>query len=554
MADKQTKLAATLQAGRKLRSGSSFSPAPLRLSGLSSTPAERSGGSGIPVSSTPDLSVPVSSIMTAATTASSTAVSLPYIPTNCTPERPGQAVEIELHPSPHAENFESPQRTSRRLLSSVVKPAARGRRSSPDRSELSALQDRIRSLESKLRERSRSPLRREHSRRSDRRRHHSPARRYGSPVRDTVSRSVRYRVPTRSPSPADSQASVFSRLGPMRAASMSPEPADHDQNDISWSTIVDLGMVLAGHHEAQPAESASGTGLLAKGASKDKPRLSFPPSSGVVQSLQQAFDRFSGGHELNEVPPSQMPGDVTTKIPVGKFGQGFKHKFHGGEDFPMSVKSLTPTPDELSFLGGKDEPAVPVKQVADLEFLMRKNVRVLSSLDWLLNTLQEVYNLPNHDPAVLEALWGHIRRCLQYSTDFSSGALISSIIMRRESFVRACDPAKVPKRTHAWATLRPPFSSNSTALLGDAAATLRSSAREDREMSLMSSLAARQSNSSRQDSRRTTSYRDNSETSRFSRPNRGRGSFRGRQNFRSNRDGQSSKSTKSNDKSTTKSQ
>jgi len=251
------------------------------------------------------------------------------------------------------------------------------------------------------------------------------------------------------------------------------------------------------------------------------PGFLFPPSSGVVQAIHKAFSRFSGGLDLEAIPPSQMPGDVTTKVPVSKFGQGFQPKFHGGEEFPIPIKSLTPTPDESSFLRRGEEPSVPCRKVADLEFLLRKNVRVLSSLDWLLTTLKEVSALPHQDPAVLEALWTHVRKCLAFSTDFSAGALISSVILRREGFLRSCDTAKVPKRTHTWATLRPPFARTSTALLGDATAVLRTTAREDRELELMSTLSARQAPSRQRSNQRQPTTRDTGSASfsRSARPN-----------------------------------
>ena len=80
----------------------------------------------------------------------------------------------------------------------------------------------------------------------------------------------------------------------------------------------------------------------------------------------------------------------------------------------LTVKSLNPTPEEKSFLCPNAEPAVPIAKCADIEFLLRKNIRTLSSLDWLLRTLQEVNALPHQDGADLDSLRSHIRSTLAY--------------------------------------------------------------------------------------------------------------------------------------------
>jgi hypothetical protein len=231
-------------------------------------------------------------------------------------------------------------------------------------------------------------------------------------------------------------------------------------------------------------------GLLARDVTETPARTSFPPSTGVVSSLQKSYERFTGGRDLTDFKPNQLPGNVTTKVPFNKFGVGFSKKFHGGEDFPLQVKAAHPSPEEMSYLKPGPEPAIPVHKAADVEFILRKNVRVLSSLDWLLNTLKEVYSLPNQDASVIDALWYHIRKTLSFSTDFSSGALTSLLLLRREAFLRCCEHVKVPKRTHTWATLRPTFDNFSNSLLGDTADILRKEAKEDREVALMSSLAS----------------------------------------------------------------
>ena len=201
-----------------------------------------------------------------------------------------------------------------------------------------------------------------------------------------------------------------------------------------------------------------------------------------------------------------MPSDVTLKIPVTKFGPSFRARYHGGDDFPVNIRSNQPTDEESSFLRPGTEPTVPIRKMGDFEHLLRKNTRVLSSLDWLLTTLKEVSSLPHQDASVVDALWALVQRTLGYVTDFSSCALCSTMLARREAFLKACDSTKVPRRTHTWATLRPLFPPSS-ALLGDAASTLRNAAREDREMHLISSLSAasRRTSGSRRSGRQSSS-------------------------------------------------
>ena len=154
-----------------------------------------------------------------------------------------------------------------------------------------------------------------------------------------------------------------------------------------------------------------------------------------------------------------MSSGVTLKIPFNQFGTGFNLRYHGGDEFPMSATSASPSAEEQSYLQPGKEPSIPINKAGDIEYILRKNVRAVSTLDWLLSTLKEVTSLPNQDPSVLEALWYQIRKTLGFVTEMSSGSLMSMLIARREAFLKCCDPLKVPKRTHTWAALRPPFQS-----------------------------------------------------------------------------------------------
>ena len=290
-----------------------------------------------------------------------------------------------------------------------------------------------------------------------------------------------------------SRQSVFTRLGSshspdreMRSREESPDASD--SGDMNWAALIDLGLLLAGRAPHPPqASPKAGGGLLPSEPPSQPSALSFPPSQGVINSLTRAFEKFTLGRSMEDVSVEQMPGEVSTKPPVGKFAGGFNVKFHGGSDFPLSAKSAAPNAEEQSYLKPGADPAVPISKVADVEVLLRRMVRCMSSLDWLLSTLKEIHSLPQQDQTVLDSLWSSITKVLGFSTDMLSGAVTSTVIMRREAFLRACDSLKAPRRTHTWAILRPIF--HSPSLLNDAAEVLRQVSKEEREAAFMHSVS-----------------------------------------------------------------
>ena len=146
---------------------------------------------------------------------------------------------------------------------------------------------------------------------------------------------------------------------------------------------------------------------------------------------------------------------------------------------------------------------------------MRRSIRTLSTLDWLLNTLREVSRLPHQDETVFEALWNNVQKTLGFCTDFTTGAFLSTLIARREAFVRACDSLRVPRRVHTWASLRPAFSTGRPSLLGETGDVFRTAAREERELAIVNSLSSsRQTNQQQQQQQRSSN-------SGFSRRGRG---------------------------------
>ena len=313
--------------------------------------------------------------------------------------------------------------------------------------------------------------------------------------------------------------SVFSRLGvreedPVRR-SLSPE-SDHSpdrerevRNDVGWCTLVELGLCLSGRQRSPSPEARNAEGLI---ASNPKPRSkhTFPPSKGILDSLQKSFEKYTGGQDLQDCRPEGLPSEATTHVPASKFVKAFNMRFHGGNTFPLSLMSSKPSSEESSFLRSRAEPAVPINKVGDVEVLLRKSIRTMSSLDWLLATLREVSRLPHQDGHVVEALWDNIQKTLAFTTDFTTAAFTATLISRREAFLKACDPMKVPRRTHTWAALRPLMTSTRPSLLGDVGDAFRQASREEREMAIVNSLS---SNRQHQNQRRDQGNNNNTRSS-----------------------------------------
>jgi len=251
-----------------------------------------------------------------------------------------------------------------------------------------------------------------------------------------------------------------------------------------------------------------------------------------MQSLKKPFDLFTGEKNMGSCAPGDLPSEASTQVPAHKFVKGFNPRFHGGASFPFSIFSAKPSAEELSNLRSGAEPAVPIAKVGDVEILLRKAVRTLSSLDWLLATLKETTNMPNWDKDVLDALWANIQRTLSFTTDFTTGAVVTALVARREAFLKSCDSLKVPRRVHTWAALRPILSSGRPSLLGDTADGFRIASKEDREMAIVSSLSSNRGSSSRYSNRPKSSSKvasavskptsSQSASSSSGRPSRGR--------------------------------
>ena len=447
MSDRQAKIAATIKAGMALRRRSSpaatVRKSPSKSSNLNSNPI----------------------------------IALPVIPTGCTPPRPSSAASrpplvdspLQVHAAPLSElDFE--------LLNSPP----------PVRASSADLARRVQELEKLLqvsRDRSRSPV--------DRARRDQAAspRARGRPATRQVRRVRLEMDPSPPPTPASD---VFSRLGSPVSQDRYPVDVVEEPVDVNWTTLISLGLQLSGQRRSpSPDPEDVSEGLLASVPTQSQARFSFPPSRGVVESLKKAHELFSAGAD-KECRPEALPSEATTIVKPAKFGKTFNLRFHGGNFFPLSILNAKPSAEELSYLKPRAEPAVPVARVGEIEAVLRKNVRALSTLDWLLNTVREVSKLPHQDETVMEALWMNIHKTLGFCTDFASGAMISTLVARREAFLKSCDPLKVPKKIHTWAAVRSPFSTGRPSLLGDTGDVLRSASREEREWAIVHSLSNRQ--------------------------------------------------------------
>ena len=463
MSDRQAKIAATMKAGRALRRRSSPTAAATSSDQLTARPTEP---------------------------ARPLTVSLPRIPTGCSPRRESvqrqEDSPFELHATVRSQS-------DAELLDTP--PSARSSRRD--------LAKRVEELERQLMEQSRS--------RSPVCRSPRPEEPRGRPaVRQVRQRPARLvfddELDEREHSP---QGSVFSRLGsPVPAAvGLREDSPDRDPVDVNWTTLIDLALQLSGHRRSPSPDNQGAAGLLASAPPAAKARFTFPPSKGVLDSLDKAYGRFTAEAD-QDCRPESLPSEATTQVSANKVSRNFNIRFHGANIFPLSALSAKPSPEENSYLRPRAEPAVPIGKLNDAEALMRRSLRSMSSLDWLLNTLREVSRLPHQDETVLEALWTNIQKTLGFCTDFTTGAFMSTLVARREAFLKSCDTMKVPRRVHTWAALRPPFSTGRPSLLGDTGDVFRSASREERELAIVSSLSTDRRQQSR--SNNSTSNRGNS--------------------------------------------
>ena len=480
MSDRQSKIAATMKAGKALR--------------------RRSSPAKIPVpSSSVNMAAPIVLDCQQSTVVSSEArglsVTIPHIPTGCSPVRPRDGrpqrpvrpnvddSPLEVHPRVHSD-FDA------ELLST---PPARPAMSTVGEPNLSArvleLEKILRDMANAHRTRSRSPINR------------SPAAEEQPRGRcPTRQRRVRldFDSPVTVPSPQPSD--VFSRLGSPVRADLSPE---RDPMDVNWTTLVDLGLQLSGQRRSPSPDPASHSEGLLAAATPSRDKCFFPPSKGVMDSIHKAYSLFTADAE-EDCRPESLPSEASTQVNANKFAKTFNVKFHGKTSFPLSAQSARPSSEEQSYLRSRAEPAVPIARLTEPETLLRRSIRAISTLDWLLNTLKEVSRLPHQDETVLDALWYNVQKTLGFCTDFTTGAFLSTLVARREAFVKACDTLKVPRRVHTWAALRPPFSSGRPSLLGDTGDVFRAAAREERELAIVNSLSSGRQNSQQQ--RNASSY------------------------------------------------
>jgi hypothetical protein len=178
--------------------------------------------------------------------------------------------------------------------------------------------------------------------------------------------------------------------------------------------LVDLALQISGQRRSpSPDRLQSSEGLLASTGAAPKSRTSFPPSKGVVESLQKAFEKFSAGGDSADSRPETLPSEATTQVQSSKFAKNFNLRFHGGSSFPLAALSAKPSPEELSYLRPRAEPSVSITKLSEVEVLLRKAVRTLSTLDWLLNTLKEVSQLPHLDELLVDSLWANVQKTLR---------------------------------------------------------------------------------------------------------------------------------------------
>ena len=525
--DRQAKIAATMRAGMAIRRNASpaskvslAEASPLKRAKLD-TETSKQDGAGESASLSP---------------VRRQLISLPEIPTGCTPPRPSNASRSR-QASPILQVHATLRSESDVELLGSPSPARPARPARPAVESVNIdLTQRVRELEAKLLEMAQpKPA--------------SPKRRVSFPaLPETPRRGRSERRANRSrPAASSPRRSVFDRLGdrdddlgnrrsPSPGSDKSPER--DVATDVSWSTMVDLGLCLSGRERSPSPDYSNADGLLAS-QQPVRSRHTFPPSKGVMDSLHKSFKKYTGEDDVQDCRPESLPSEATSHLAASKFVRAFNPRFHGGNSFPLHLQAPKPSTEESSYLRNKVEPAVPISKVGDVEQLLRRAMRTINTLDWLLATLREVSRLPHQDQHVLDALWGNVQRTLAFSTDFTSAAFLTSLIARREAFLKSCDPMKVPRRTHTWAALRSPFSAVRQSLLGDTGDVFRLASREERELAIVNSLS---SNRSAQGQRRDQSARTPRVASTVSRPQASYSNNqpRGRSNANNNNSGSSS--------------
>ena len=256
--------------------------------------------------------------------------------------------------------------------------------------------------------------------------------------------------------------------------------------EVPWREIIALGRHL--HGLENPVQAPTHPVLL--GDKEPAEPMAFPLSHHVEDAIKKAFCTLAGNDAFDfSLPLREF--DVTSKdTSLRSLSTSFDPVFHVDENASFSAFSSKPSPEESALLRDSRRASHSSTALSQIESLSKRSLLSLSTLNWLLGSLQKAD--PVQHAEYIPTLWWFITRVLMSSMELSASVFGLSLQSRRLMFLNACDPLRVPDHLKPWLALRSPFARDPRPpLLGGSLEECRTAARENREVTLLSSLTAR---------------------------------------------------------------
>ena len=263
--------------------------------------------------------------------------------------------------------------------------------------------------------------------------------------------------------------------------------------EVKWSQVVAFGRQLQGlPSSTSGSRLASAAGpFLGQEEAPDRPALFFPFSPATRAIIEQAFKTLAGKNSSFSFdrPPAEC--QLSRERPsLSALSGDFDPNYHVDRQGDFSAFSATPSSEERNTL--RKQSFKSSSYLLDIEALCKRSLPTLSSLEWLLGSLQKemAHSAEDRDQKMVAALWHYMHRVLGTTTELAASAYASTLFARRKEFLREVDPLKVPGRLHAWMALRSPFAmEQKPSLFGEGLEQCRGFAREDRDHTLVRSVA-----------------------------------------------------------------
>lgn len=256
--------------------------------------------------------------------------------------------------------------------------------------------------------------------------------------------------------------------------------------EVPWKEIIALGRHL--HGLENPVEARSHPRLL--GDKEPADPMAFPLSHHVEDAIKKAFCVLAGNDAFDFSLPLREFGVTSRDTPLRALSASFDPVFHVDESAGFSAFSAKPSPEETALLRDPRRATHSSLALSQIESLSKRSLLSLSTLNWLLGSLQN--SDPEQHAQYIPTLWWFITRVLMSSMELSASTFALSLQARRLMFLNACDHLRVPDHLKPWLALRSPFARDPRPpLLGGSLEECRVAARENREVTLLSSLTAR---------------------------------------------------------------